>query len=302
MLRRMGIRGTWCIRALAVPLAAAACGGGANGRSAASRAATVAALVRAEHEFAALAADSSVQQAFVANIAEDAILFRPGPVDGPAALAAQPMPEDLALVWAPAWADISAAGDLGYTTGPWRLGTRGVPVDSLPDAGQYVTLWRRTADGFRFELDIGISHEASDVTWPVEVEQAAPPAEAVDTGVQAASDALLIADQDLAAALADGDPAAYRAYATGAVRVLRNGAPPAFGADALIIAAPAAAVRYDPVRSIVASSNDLGYTYGAVRTTGNAEERPMGYYLRIWRRQVDGSWKLALDLVSIPPG
>jgi ketosteroid isomerase-like protein len=212
------------------------------------------------------------------------------------------MPADLALIWAPAWADISVAGDLGYTTGPWRAGPRGVPTDSLPAAGQYVTLWRRTPDGFRFTLDCGTNHDAADVVWPDRVGIAPPPTPAQAPDPQAASDALLIADEDLAAALAEGDPAPYRAYATDAVRVLRDGAAPAFGPDALIAAAPPTAVSYVPANAVVASSNDLGYSWGEVRDAGNAEQPANGYYLRIWRRQADGSWKLALDLVSIPPG
>lgn len=295
------------IRALVVPLVAASCGGGTGAARAPTRAASLDALVRAERDFAAIATDSTVQAAFESRIAEDAILFRPGPVDGVPALAAQPMSDDLALIWAPAWADVSAAGDLGYTTGPWRAGARGIPTDSLPDAGQYVTLWHRTASGFRFVLDFGISHDAADVAWPAEAERAGPAASAEPVGddglrLQQASDALLIADQDLAHALADGDPAAYRAYATDTVRVLRNGAAPGFGVDALIAAAPDIAVNFVPARAVVATSNDLGYTYGEVRAAGNAQEPPMGYYLRIWRRQGDGSWKLALDLVSVPPG
>jgi len=307
MLRPMSISKLRRIRAFVAPLVLASCGGGIGAAGVPTRAASLDALVQAEHEFAVLATDSTVQAAFESRIAEDAILFRPGPVDGVSALAAQPMSDDLALVWAPAWADVSAAGDLGYTTGPWRAGARGIPTDSLPGAGQYVTLWRRTADGFRFVLDFGISHDAADVAWPAEAERAGPAASVAPVAddaprLQQAGNALLIADQDLAEALAGGDPAVYRAYATEAVRVLRNGAAPAFGVDALIAAAPAFTVSYVPVRSGVATSNDLGYTYGEVRAPGNAQDPPMGYYLRIWRRQGDGSWKLALDLVSIPPG
>jgi ketosteroid isomerase-like protein len=304
MLRAMR---TWCssrIRDLAIAFAVASCGGGNRAETVPSRAQSLDALVRAEHEFARLASDSSVQLAFESRIAQDGILFRPGPVDGRAALAAQPMSEDLALVWEPAWADVSAAGDLGYTTGPWRAGTRGTPRDSLPGAGQYVTLWRRTPEGLRFELDSGVSQDVAGLVWPARVEFA--PAAMSPGGAVAsngpASDALLIADQDLADALADGDPVVYRAYAADGVLVLRDGAGPARGVDALIAAAPAIAVRYVPANSVVAASNDLGYTYGAMRLERDAQEVPLGYYLRIWRRQGDGSWKLALDLVSLPRG
>lgn len=261
-------------------------------------------LIAVELAFARFASDSTVQQAFTRFIAPDGILFRPGPVDGPAALEAQPMPEAVALLWEPAFADASAAGDLGYTTGPYRSGARGTSPDSLPGAGQYVTLWRRTPDGFRFVLDTGILHDPSSIELPASVERAGPVADAGTKGAvapAAALDGLLIADQDLGEALAMGDPGVYRAYATDGVRVLRDGSAPAFGADALIAAAMPFAVTTAPADGGISASNDLGYTYGEVRRAENVESPLLGYYLRIWRRQADGSWKTVLDLVSVPP-
>jgi len=304
MLR--GVQRTLRRVALVAAIVTPGCAPGPSGSSpAADRAAWLDEVVQTERAFAALATDSTVQQAFATFLAHDAILFRPGPVLGSDALSSQPMPADLALLWQPAFADVSAAGDLGFTTGPWRSGRRGTHPDSLRGAGQYVTVWRRTPDGFRFVLDIGISHEPRHADGPADVVRAAASplpgsGPASDPGL--ARDALLIADQDLGQALADGDPAAYRSYATADVRVLRNGNAPGSGPDALIAAAPPFAIESAPDGVGVAVSADLGYTYGQVRARGNAEPAPTGYYLRIWRRQDDGSWKLTLDLVSIPPG
>src|SRR5262249_39536644 len=62
------------------------------------------------------------------------------------------------LVWTPEFADISAAGDLGYTTGPWER-RPGAGQGGAPAFGHFVTLWRKQADGkWKAALDIGISH------------------------------------------------------------------------------------------------------------------------------------------------
>jgi ketosteroid isomerase-like protein len=304
MLR--GVQRTIRRAGLLTAVVTAGCAPGPAGSSpAADRAAWLDEVVETERAFAALAADSTVQHAFATFLAPEGILFRPGPLPGSDALASQPMPPDLALAWQPAFADVSAAGDLGFTTGPWRAGRRGTHPDSLRGAGQYVTLWRRTPGGFRFALDIGISHAPGLAHEPADVVLAvAPPSPGPGPAPdpERARDALLIADQDLGQALADGDPAAYRSYATPDVRVLRNGTGPGSGPDALIATAPPFAVESAPDGAEIAASADLGYTYGSVRARGNAEPAPIGYYLRIWRRQDDGSWKLTLDLVSIPPG
>jgi hypothetical protein len=57
-----------------------------------------------------------------------------------------------------------------------------------------------------------------------------------------------------------------------------------------------AALQWIPDRAEVAASGDLGYTVGtyqrdAVDSTG-VRTRVRGGYIRIWRRQPDGSWKV----------
>jgi ketosteroid isomerase-like protein len=62
---------------------------------------------------------------------------------------------------------------------------------------------------------------------------------------------------------------------------------------------PNATLTWAPLQVDVAASGDLGYTWGRYefRSPG-AEGRERiagGYYLTIWKRQPDGSWKFALD-------
>jgi hypothetical protein len=76
------------------------------------------------------------------------------------------------LSWEPEFADIAAAGDLGYTTGPWEV--RRTAQDSPSAFGHYVTLWRKQADGvWKAELDNGIGHQRA--AKPAKVESPALP-------------------------------------------------------------------------------------------------------------------------------
>src|SRR5690606_15977843 len=133
----------------------------------------LASLVAAERAFAAHSMDISTQGAFQAWLADNAVLYRPRAVRAHEYLRARPMPQSLVLGWEPVFADVTAAGDLGYTTGPWIASHR-ERRDVQPTFGEYVTLWRRQADGsWKAEVDAGIAHEA-DPVGPTGLE--APPA------------------------------------------------------------------------------------------------------------------------------
>jgi ketosteroid isomerase-like protein len=60
------------------------------------------------------------------------------------------------------------------------------------------------------------------------------------------------------------------------------------------------ALRWDPDTAIVAASGDLGYTLGhweSVLTTPAGDSvLGRGNYVTIWRRQPDGTWKVAADI------
>lgn len=58
-------------------------------------------------------------------------------------------------------------------------------------------------------------------------------------------------------------------------------------------------LTWQPVFAKLASSCDLGYTYGyyqyVVTRPGNRENISAGTYVTIWEKQKDGSWKFVLD-------
>jgi ketosteroid isomerase-like protein len=62
---------------------------------------------------------------------------------------------------------------------------------------------------------------------------------------------------------------------------------------------PQAKLTWAPLQVDVAASGDLGYTWGRYefRSPGADGQERMGggFYLTIWKRQPDGSWKFAID-------
>lgn len=60
------------------------------------------------------------------------------------------------------------------------------------------------------------------------------------------------------------------------------------------------ALRWAPDTAVVAASGDLAYTLGhwesVARTAAGDSVVARGNYVTIWRRQSDGSWKVAVDI------
>ena len=58
-------------------------------------------------------------------------------------------------------------------------------------------------------------------------------------------------------------------------------------------------LSWDPQHALVATSGDLGFTYGIfVIHPQNQDTSLFGTYTHIWRKQLDGKWKLLLNSVN----
>jgi ketosteroid isomerase-like protein len=61
---------------------------------------------------------------------------------------------------------------------------------------------------------------------------------------------------------------------------------------------------WEPLGGGVSRSGDLGYTYGFVKRHEDGPESPWintSNYLRVWRKEKDGPWKLAFEVFSPRP-
>jgi len=280
-------------------------------------AAARAALVEAERAFSRLSQREGVRAAFLAYLAEDAILFRPGPVPGREFIEARPSPP-VELTWWPVYVEVAASGDLGYTTGPYVLRETGPGQRGETQNGYYVTVWRRQADGaWKVVADLGATTPApagSDAAAGGGVEHGrigggAPGGQGLAERAEAAQHALLAADRGFAGdATVHGARAAYMGAIADEARCYRDGAPPAVGREAvgrLLGAYAQRSTSWEPTAAVVASSGDLGYTYGKTAVMGPGRPgriRQPGLYFRVWERQGDGPFKIVLDVVkALPP-
>jgi ketosteroid isomerase-like protein len=269
------------------------------------RDASLRSLVEAERGFASMAVAQGIKASFIANLADDGILFRPGPVAGKKWMEERPARKGL-LTWRPAFADVALADDMGYTTGPWEF--RPEKMEDKPVAyGHFVTVWKRQADGkWKVALDLGIGHPEPPAAMsnPEVISPANKNLKPKDAEAERA--ALLKLESDISkSAAAQKVTDAVLSYLADEGRVYRDDAFPAVGREAAraLLETKPGSVAWHPAKADVSRSGDLGYVYGTYEfKAADGKSSEAGNYLRIWKRQADGKWKVVLDLLSpIPP-
>lgn len=264
-------------------------------------------MVATERAFSRMSEQKGTREAFSAFIADDGILFRPRAVFGKKWMQENPLPPSTTrslLVWQPVLAGMSRAGDLGYTTGPWRY------KNDIKDAkssafGNFMTVWKKQADGkWRFLVDLGISNSEPKSTAKLLL---VPPTREnfgrVDVAKARAD--LMTAEQEFSKASAQrGAVEAFLFYAANDVRVFREQKQPFIGKKSSVAAMTPLLIAWTwtPAFADVSSSGDLGYSYGLYelrdKTTNTVTES--GNYLRVWRR-IGSGWRVILDLTNPLP-
>ena len=273
------------------------------------------ALVENERSFAKAAAERGIRESFLAYIAEDGLLFRPGAVNGKKWMREHPVPPSQKrplLSWHPAFADVARAGDLGYTFGPWEFKEDAIDEKAV-GYGHFVTVWKKQTDGsWKFVADLGIGHAAPkdpEVDRQVLPNSKMKPWKPAKADLDSARNDLLSRDRQFSkAAAAHGPVKAYSSYSASELRLFRENSYPFQG---LVASNQALAVKitdsqqlaWEPLSGEVSQSEDLGYTHGTYSLGSKQQPEKVierGSYLRIWKKQ-NGVWKVVLDVANVWP-
>ena len=269
-------------------------------------------LVAAEKAFARAAIDGGIRSAFLANLGGGALIFRPQPTPGRPYYEALSPDLPTHLVWKPAFAEVSAAGDLGYTTGPYEI-YKDKAAKKATGYGHYITIWKKQGGGeWKAVLDIGVSHPAPKPSG----DEVQAPAESPDgygsalSGFGLEQEKQKLRKEEAAFArlsAAEGTAGAYAACASERVRLYREGSFPASGLKSAqkLLAREASPSSWSAEGADLSASNDLGYTYGtgklmvpAPGDSADTKERLFSF-MHIWHRDADHKWRVVLD-VAIP--
>jgi len=246
-------------------------------------------LAAAESAFAQESLEKGMRGAFLHALSDDGIVFEPGPQNGKKAWEAKPEAGEGVLQWQPVLAATSTKGDLGYTTGPWTLKKNAADKEAT-GFGQFVSIWRWENGKWKLLFDLGSENPAPTQPAPELqlVDNHAPNESAADAQpVMVAHDRRYAANraQELAACAEEN----VRLYPPRKFPIIGK------AEAAAALQGDAAPIKFAEPKSEVSGGGDLGYLWGEY-TAGPATETT-GYYLRIWRKDRAGEWKLALDLL-----
>ncbi len=266
------------------------------------------ALFSAERAFARDAYAIGVRPAFLKNLADDAIVFAPGPVRYAEFVKAHPASGDpmaTLLEWGPQVGAVSRAGDLGFTTGPSRTSKRAAP-NGPASHGYFFSIWSRESGAWRVILDAGVTLDApppQEGASNLRVPMFEGPMATLDAaGRQASLDALMAMERGtrLVGPTPDGG-AALRDWVVASTRWVRDNAPALTGRElvAWLNAQPAGRIDFAPEAGRVAQSDDLAYTRGTF-TRGGATPSE-GWYVHVWQRDRGRVWRL-IAAISLPKG
>jgi ketosteroid isomerase-like protein len=253
-------------------------------------------LVQAEKDFARMSSKQGIRDSFLANLADDGVVFDPGPVNGKK-LYTKRQPSEARLTWDPIFADVSLAGDMGYTTGPWEY--RKKKTSDKPSAyGQFFSIWMKQAEGaWKVVLDGGIDNPA-----PITRQEPSPIvpnefASKTPVDLKTARKCLAKAEKEFDDAAAKNAGAALIAASAENIRVFRNGRFPAAGRDAaqLMIGYDHGKLTSKRLGGAMSRSGDLAYSYGEY-SNERQDGTERGYYVTVWRMSIGGDWQVAVDV------
>jgi len=263
-------------------------------------------FMEAERAFARSCAISGFRNSFIEWFAEDGLGFTPHPVKQKEALSKLPeeeRPFKSLLSWEPKIADCSSVGDLGYTTGPFRLidlsGAKPIQY------GAYFSVWKRQKDGsMKVVLDFGTPMTTAP-TFPdrMRVQGAPSPAFVTMDLVDRAKNTIAGFETDIAKSTAGelGKTLALT-YTRYPIVYRPNSAP--------ILTATEATKWWDDAKisikdwqvleTRVAESGDFAYCYGKYSADQDGKTST-GYFAHVWKCELGRGWHLVGDVMSVIP-
>jgi ketosteroid isomerase-like protein len=250
-----------------------------------------ASLASAETAFAAQSVREDMRAAFLTHFADDGVFVRDGWTNSNAYLATQSAPP-IVLDWRAVFTEVAQSGDLGLSTGPWKITSKAKP-DAPPSFGQFVSVWRREQGRWKVAVDIGIGHEKAALRdEPLET-VVLPGRAALTRGGIETAELEFVTDADIG-----GLVSAYGKHGSDRLRFYRDGHPPAIG-KASALGSPAMSdtkLAWIIDRTEMSRSQDFGYSRGSYAAV-NSPKKPLGYFMRVWHVE-DGQWRIALDVAN----
>ena len=259
-------------------------------------------IIDIENTFSNASKEIGFRMANLAYAADDATVFRPDSINAKK-WSLSMKDTSFVITWYASFADMSAAGDLGYAVGPFenRSTTQG---DSTFVVGQFATVWKRQKDGsLKFIMDFGSNRlpPSFHLTKEPPFQPAKMSKHIVSkVNVEKELNAVLETEKKFATlCLAEGDLNAYQAFASPDIRFFYQREFYVHGLEAVkaTISNRTGKHSWSIIKSAVSGSGDMAHIYGTNQYK-EGDSTYSGYYMRIWKKQTNGSWMIVLQVRS----
>jgi ketosteroid isomerase-like protein len=251
-------------------------------------------MLAAENAFIRAARENGAKHAFLDHLSTDSVLFRPQAINGRQYWREQDGPAGEILVRKTIYADVSANGLLGYTTGNWRIYKKD-KSEATAVFGQYVTIWQRREDGrYSATLDIAISHDKLPFLQTDHVGRVERTRDLNERGWSPADASIGFHRMSMTNVRLGG---AYEEYAAKDVRLLVDREPPIVGKKNVVREMNRFIAAEFPTKVVAFQSADLAYTWNPCRFASNDEGLENGNCLHIWKLR-DKKWRIVLGVFA----
>ena len=260
-------------------------------------------LIAAENAFVKLAADSGVKKAFLLTLDEKSINFDANkPVDGLTLWKASPDNKNSALIWHPANASVSVAGDLGFTMGPAVFKPH---VDSARGFNSYFfSVWKRNTNGKLKVLLDGGCRRPADAVMEAKLTNGQPLAKRPASHASKVKTIIDELENAFVTAWTTDATAAYTQFMADSAWALRPGKTAGKNKTdnlAMVINPKITQCKYTRTGGSVAQSNDMAYAYGTVTfnmiNKAGTNQQVNAFYVRTWQK-LGNAWKIVGDMLS----
>ncbi len=253
-------------------------------------------LVDTEHGFARVASEQGTRAAFLANMADDALVFNPDRTVAKPLWNARPDTPSL-LSWAPNYADVSSNGMIGYTTGNWEFRQKG-KNDAPTGFGEFITVWVRQPEGkYKFVVDIGVGHD-KPAKFSTEYTTSGEKVKDKNENNSSPAD---VSNGFLQTGEEQGLAKAYSVFAGDEIRMFREGKAPIIGRKEVQAALKriTGTVRFAR-KSTFVGSGDISFNLGTYTMSEGGKVTEKGNSLQIWKL-IHGKWQIVLDILKPVP-
>jgi ketosteroid isomerase-like protein len=254
----------------------------------------------AERNFAKASVMIGRNAAFTEYFADESVLFTDKWITNGKQVSRERKPSPIVLKWEPEFMDISASRDFGISTGPWEVQEYRPNTDPL-FTGYFLTVWKKQSTGeWKVILDGGSATPVAEATkhkftFPSGADKPVPNPPVMN--VQQLTKELLDRDVQFESDWKK-NPSTFISFLAPDARIQLGGHLPTTNADTIKswVNQFDRSLTWQPVGAGVASSGDLGFTYGLV-TTQN-KEVVKGHYVLIWKKRAGSSWQIVLEMVN----